>query len=406
MAGSIGAVLGTTYNLPNFVGELFGLTPTETPLLSMIGGLTGGQSADGVVFTWQNYDLADATQPAIVEGADPVLAGRVRDESWNVVQIFQKGVKLSYTKQAAVGDLGPYASTRVWSIMGNQPVGSEMDWQMRLAIEETARDVEYSFLNGTYQKPTDNNTGRKTRGLLSAITTNVVQAGATATPLTVTFADSGDVFTDTAHGLAVGDEIEIVTVGTGGTPITLGTHYWIATVGSADTFQVSTSDSDPVNNILPITADSVGTWQYVKVRPVTSALIDDLVLGAYDSGAPLRMPVIFCGGFQKQQFSDIYGYAPEDRMIGGVNIQTIVTDFGTFGVVLDRHMPTDTILLADVSVLVPRFLPIPGKGHFFLEPLAKTGAFDVSQLYGEIGLEYGPEKWHAKITGLETKRGI
>ena len=242
--------------------------------------------------------------------------------------------------------------------------------------------------------------------MLSAITTNVVQAGATATPLTVTFADSGDVFTDTAHGLAVGDEIEIVTVGTGGTPITLGTHYWIATVGSADTFQVSTSDSDPVNNILPITADSVGTWQYVKVRPVTSALIDDLVLGAYDSGAPLRMPVIFCGGFQKQQFSDIYGYAPEDRMIGGVNIQTIVTDFGTFGVVLDRHMPTDTILLADVSVLVPRFLPIPGKGHFFLEPLAKTGAFDVSQLYGEIGLEYGPEKWHAKITGLETKRGI
>jgi hypothetical protein len=33
---------GTTFNLPNFVGELFELTPADTPFLSAIGGLTGG----------------------------------------------------------------------------------------------------------------------------------------------------------------------------------------------------------------------------------------------------------------------------------------------------------------------------------------------------------------------------
>ena len=30
---------GTTFNLPNYHGELFTVTPTETPFLSAIGGL-------------------------------------------------------------------------------------------------------------------------------------------------------------------------------------------------------------------------------------------------------------------------------------------------------------------------------------------------------------------------------
>ena len=404
MAGSIGAALGTTYNLPNFVGELFGLTPTETPFLSMIGGLTGGQPTTSKEFTWQNYDLADAAQPSIAEGADPVLAGRVRDETINVTEIHQKGVKISYTKSAAVGSLGPM-STRVWSIMGNQPVQDELSWQMQLAIEEAARDVEVSFLTGTYTHPTSN-TARGTRGLVTAATTNHIQVGDTATERTFTAADTGDLFTHTAHGLVVGDEIEISTAGTGGGPLALGTHYWVATTASADTFQVSTSDSDPVNNILAITADTVGTWKYIKCRPLTTSVADDLVLAMFDSGAPLRMPVLLVNGYNKQQFSSLYGYAPEDRNIGGVNIQVIETDFARLGIVADRHVPADTIVLADVSVCVPRFLTIPGKGHFFVEPLAKTGAYDIAQLYGEIGLEYGPERWHGKATGLETKRGI
>jgi hypothetical protein len=37
------------------------------------------------------------------------------------------------------------------------------------------------------------------------------------------------------------------------------------------------------------------------------------------------------------------------------------------------------------------FLEVPGKGHFFAEPLAKTGAKDRVQLYGEVGLQYGNE---------------
>ena len=81
-----------------------------------------------------------------------------------------------------------------------------------------------------------------------------------------------------------------------------------------------------------------------------------------------------------------------------MNLQTIETDFGLFNIMLDPYMPKDQLLVLSLEQLAPRFLEIPGKGHFFAEPLAKTGASDKVQLYGEIGLQYGDQKAHALLT--------
>lgn len=112
--------------------------------------------------------------------------------------------------------------------------------------------------------------------------------------------------------------------------------------------------------------------------------------------------VLFVGGAPKVAISNEYSgdlaYQPRDRYVGGVNIGNLVTDFGDIGIVLDRYMPSGTLLLADMSVVRSVVVPIPGKGVFFAEPLAKTGATDKVQIYGEIGLEYGPETFHGKIT--------
>jgi hypothetical protein len=67
---------------------------------------------------------------------------------------------------------------------------------------------------------------------------------------------------------------------------------------------------------------------------------------------------------------------------------------------VDRWMPTDTLALVNLAASAPVFLEVPKKGHMFVEPLAKVGAADKYQLYGEVGLEYGNEKLHGKITGL------
>ena len=98
--------LGHTYNLPNFVGELFWLTPSDTPLTSMIGGLTGGRRVRSIDFPLGQFvDNVAASQPAIVQGADATFSERDRTQTTNVVQIHQEGFHLAYTKLAAVDNV-------------------------------------------------------------------------------------------------------------------------------------------------------------------------------------------------------------------------------------------------------------------------------------------------------------
>jgi len=289
------------------------VTPNDTPFLSAIGGMTGGKSVTSKQFTWQTVDNAAAAQTAVVEGADPVYAERTRSEVTNVTQIMQYGVNVSYTKQAATGNLSGE------SIIGNQPVQDELAFQLDMAMKRAARDIEFSFLQGTYVADTDISTARKTRGMLEAISTNEVAAAAAA---------------------------------------------------------------------------------------LDQAKVDAALKLMADSGAPFETPVIMANAFQKQKLSSIYGsalsLAPRDRNVGGVNIQTIETDFGEVGIVYDRHLPADDVVIVDLAFCKPVFLDIPGKGHFFVEPLAQSGAAYKFQVYGEIGLEYGPEQFHAKITYLST----
>lgn len=321
----------TTFELPNYVGELFSLIRDDTTFLSMAGGLSGGMSVSTPQFTWQVEDNAAASATAqVVEGGSPTDETILRQQVVNVVEIHQESVNLSYTKQAATDLLG-IAAAPAAPILGNQPVMSELDHQLRLKISKIARDVEMSFINGTYNNPATNATARRTRGMLAAVTTHAIN----------------------------------YTTGVGGK----GTAY--------------TSLRECVNDLL------VG-------------MFGDATAEA--EAAPLVQPVIFAGGAVKLKLSNEYtnsgALALRSNNVGGVNVETLITDFGVLSIALNRYMPAGTLLLADMSVVSPVFMPIPGKGHFFAEPLAKTGAFDRVQLYGEIGLKYGPETWHGQITAI------
>ena len=177
MAGGI-VGQGTTFNLPNFIGELFLLTPTDTPFLSAIGGLTGGKEIQAKLFEWETYDLRGAAAASgsyssgrqALEGADaPEAEARVRAYAHNIVEIHQEALEISYTKQAAVGQLSPSVIAQ-----GSNPITDELGFQTAAALKQIARDIEFNFLNGTLQEPADNATPRKTQGLLGAIVTNVV----------------------------------------------------------------------------------------------------------------------------------------------------------------------------------------------------------------------------------------
>lgn len=312
--------LGTTYNLPNYVGELFAASPEDTPLLSAIGGLTGGESYGSTLFEWQGYDLRDADDARQrKEGADVSdYSERVRFKAQNVTEIHQEAVSVSYSRQGAKRQYGASGSAAV-QIGSSTVPADELAWQLEQQFKQIARDVEKTFFTGQFANPEDNESPRKTRGLLQAITTNVATTSHTAATLTA-------------------DDV-----------LDLMEKVWAA--GGIQEGQTRTLI---VNSTLK--------------RALTRVFIKDAK------------------------------YEESSRNVGGVNLKTIETDFGTCNIMLNRFVPADKLIVASLEQLKPAFLEIPGKGHFFAEPLAKTGASDKVQIYGEIGLVYGNEKAHGVLT--------
>ncbi len=130
-------------------------------------------------------------------------------------------------------------------------------------------------------------------------------------------------------------------------------------------------------------------------------LIDELLRTQAAAGSQFVNPVVFVNAFNKQKLSDIYGYAPTDRNVGGVNIKTIETDFAVLGVVYAPQMTTSALLIAEMSVCSPVFVPYNGQAVSFTDT-AVTAAQKGGFWFTQIGLDYGPEEYHGKITGLAT----
>lgn len=314
--------IGTAWNLPNYAGELFTADPTQTPFLSMIGGLTGGKQTDNFEFpTAVLYDFPKAAQPDISETASasaPAASHIARTQEKNVVQIHQEVIDLTYAKQSnsgrmiGLGTAGQFPDT-----------GDEKAWQIQQKLIKIARDVEYSFLQGRYQLSTSADMANKTRGMLE------------------------------------------------------------------------------------LCASDTGTSIDADDSALSKDMLDRLFREMADKGAYFGRMVMFCGAYQKQRLTDLYANQFRANMltsqkVGGMNITELETDFFKMGVVWDRFMPDDSILIADVAHVAPVFQVVPGKGVLFEEELAKVGASDKVQIYGQIGLAHGPAFLHGAVKGLKT----
>ena len=127
----------TTYNLDNFVGELFFLTAADTPFKTLVASVGGIRRVTSKEFTWQTTDNPSPAQPSTVEGADPTYEERDRSEVSNVVQIFEYGVEVNYSKLAAIGQVAAGAAP----ILGMQPVTNEQEFQEALKLDRAAEDM-------------------------------------------------------------------------------------------------------------------------------------------------------------------------------------------------------------------------------------------------------------------------
>ena len=163
--------VATSFTVPNFSGMLFQKGKSATPFSTMIGSRP--LYTNHVEFvTGQYYDVETGEQPAISETASltaPEPDVTTRQQLTNVTQIFHKTLAVSYGKESNMGTLSGV------NIAGQQAnPQSELAFQASRRMAKIAQDIEYTFLNGQYQKASNDATPNKTRGLLTAITTNVL----------------------------------------------------------------------------------------------------------------------------------------------------------------------------------------------------------------------------------------
>lgn len=307
--------LATSFGVLNYSGMLFNKGNTRTPLSSIIGGRA--KITNHVEFvTGQEYTTGGGSQPAISETASltaPDASVVTRAQKTNVTQIFQESVGISYAKQSNMGTLSGL------NVAGQQanPM-NELDFQVAAKMAKINADIEYTFINGTFNKAASDSEINKTRGLVTAITSNTTTMG--------------------SKPLGLWDIADMVKKIYGANAPTDGLCLWCDAV---TLFQIN---ADAVQNGLTV--------------------------------------------------------VPAARNINGISLSSVVTPIGVVYLYLGEYLPAGTALLLNLSVLAPVFQPVPGKGNFFLEALAKTGAGEKYQLFGQIGLDHGPEWYHGKFTGI------
>ena len=306
----------TSFGVLNYSGMLFNKGNTRTPLSAIIGGRA--KTTNHVEFvTGQEYTAGgDGSQPEISENASltaPAASVVTREQKTNVTQIFQESVGISYAKQSNMGTL---AGVNIANQQAN-PV-NELDFQVAAKIQKINRDIEYTFINGVFNKATSDATANKTRGLIPAITTNVTAMG-----------------------------------------------------------------NKPM-----------GLWD-----------IADMVKKIYGANAPTDGLCLWCDAITLFQINadavqNGLTVIPAAREINGIALSSVVTPIGVVYLYLGECLPAGTALLLNLDVIAPVYQPVPGKGNFFLEQLAKVGAGEKYQLFGQIGLDHGPEWYHGKFTGI------
>lgn len=392
--------LGTTFNLPNFHGELIAITPTDTPLLSLSGGIGGGKQTTSTRFEWQTEDLRDPEIRARLEGADaPASEERSRANIDNVVQIFHEAISTSYTKQAATGQYKTVESAPWTSADGSaNPVADEHGHQVANALKTIARDVNYAFWHGRETNPTTNSAARQTGGLLQAVTVNRTAPG----EITGLSSGAANIISETATALANNDKIVFTKA-----PAELREDRVYYVVNKAtDSFKVAATKGGTALTV----ADSQTGIAYVPAKTaLTWTLFSEFMQGIFDNGgiSEQETATLFVSSRQKRAitaaFADEFGKADPyagSRNVAGFNTQTIETDFGTLNVVVERALAPDTLAVVSLEQIDPVFLEIPDKGVLFEEELARTGASIKSQIYGEIGLKYGNPLTHGVYRGL------
>jgi len=139
-------------------------------------------------------------------------------------------------------------------------------------------------------------------------------------------------------------------------------------------------------------------------QPIDIWLINNLLATMRNNGAPIDNLVLWCNTTTLNQLNadaveNNLTIVDNARDVNGIQLKRIMLPLAEVYIRLGEFIPTGTAFLLNLDVIRPVEQPVNGR-NFWVEPLAKQGAGDRWQIFGQIGLDHGPEWYHGKITNL------
>ena len=160
----------TSFATPNYSGLLFAKGRVETPFSTMIGA--NRRYVDHTEFSiGVEYNVGEGEIPAISEKDTltfPEAKVVTRGQKTNVTQLFMDAFAVGDVKRS---NMGTMSGINVANQQAN-PM-SEVDFQAGVTMQRVAKSVEKTFIQGTYNKATNDDEVNSTRGMVQAIETNV-----------------------------------------------------------------------------------------------------------------------------------------------------------------------------------------------------------------------------------------
>lgn len=309
--------VATSFATPNYSGLLFAKGRVDTPFSTMIGAkrrfTNHVEFATGVEYNVGEGEIPNYSENDTLTAPEATVA--TRGQKTNVTQIFMDSFAVGDVKTSNMGTL---AGLNVAGQQANP--ANELDFQAGIVMQRIAKSIEKTLIQGTYNKATNDGEVNKTRGMVQAITTNVMD----------------------------------------------------------------------------LEGKAISIWD------VADMLVQIRAVGGDTTGL-----VLWCDSVTKFQFSaeaaaNNFRVYPDSRNVNGLNITRVETPAGNVDLYEGVYLPAGTAMLLNFNVIAPIEQPVPGKGNFYLQEMAKTGFSTKYSILGQIGLDHGPEWMHGKFVNIKT----
>lgn len=174
-------------NTPSLLGVLFRVGKRPNAMLRIMG-VTAVAALGGIAQTsgrefpiGVTFSLRNPSQPARLEGANaPAPTNTSIAQNTNVIQIYQEAVNSTYLAQSD-NTMSGVIALPLAEAQGDVINPRSMSFQIEQTLGIVAQDLNWTCINGQYANPGDPSVSPlKSRGIMTAITSNVVDISGTA----------------------------------------------------------------------------------------------------------------------------------------------------------------------------------------------------------------------------------